>query len=699
MGNEPEQSWKAEASHPETSAQQLTKLSTDPHLCRIVAANPSAPGNLLEQLARAQDRLVRQAVASNPNTPWHMLEQLAWEFPREFLHNPVGQLQILAHSEHISTKDLFWGSLLRETLIPSHWWMWVKSHPTLGTSQMVRLHVQYAGEVEHPYDVPQNEEEHVLLTLVELLAAASEQEETYGYARENHPLADQPASLCQNSIEAYLQRLAHGLDPEVRQAVAAHPYIPVKVLLGLAQDEDPAVRKIVAEQMQTPGEILHRLAQDKDPMVCLPVARQEQTSGEALYALARDEDEEVRRTVAGRSHLPVKILLTLAQDEDGNVRQAVAEHAQTPGEILRILARDEDENVRQAVARNQHLPVDVLLTLARDHDVGARWEIASHPQTPGEILRILAMDESASVRSNVASHRQTPGDILRLLSQDESESVRSMIAGNPHTSEEILRTLAEDQERAVRQAVAGNPHTPGEVLHRLCLDPYERVRRAVAENLHAPEEVLRTLANNVPQNTDVHHNLGLAVAMHPHVSAETLHLLMHYPHVLVRWQARFVQKLLAAYGDEARKQAWWAELHRLFVNAHNSAWISIFSIETQLEEIAALDIPEHLRQMVITALAARWDNKHTFAVTDERDAATILRTRLSFYKHLLSPFLPPAVLQKLVASPHWEVRYLMALHENTPRETRQQLCQDGNRYVRAIAQAHTKRTSQTVRDK
>jgi hypothetical protein len=90
------------------------------------------------------------------------------------------------------------------------------------------------------------------------------------------------------------------------------------------------------------------------------------------------------------------------------------------------------------------------------------------------------------------------------------------------------------------------------------------------------------------------------------------------------------------------------ELRRLFVNAHNSAWIGIFSIETQLEEIAASDIPEHLRQMVITALAARWDNKHTFAVTDKRDAATILRARLTFYKHLLAPFLPPVALQKLL---------------------------------------------------
>jgi hypothetical protein len=51
------------------------------------------------------------------------------------------------------------------------------------------------------------------------------------------------------------------------------------------------------------------------------------------------------------------------------------------------------------------------------------------------------------------------------------------------------------------------------------------------------------------------------------------------------------------------------------------------------------------------------------------------------------PFLPPTVLQKLAARREWQVRYLVALHEQTPRETRQRLFQDGNCYVRAMARA------------
>lgn len=695
MVDEPEQPWKEEASRPETSAQRLIELSADPQLHRIITANPSAPGNLLAQLAQNKDHLIRKAIASNPNTPWHTLQQLAWEFPHEFLHNPAGPFQMLALPEHIDTNSEFWGTLLREASIPSLWWSWLTSHSALRTSQAVLLHVQHAGEATHPYDFSSGEDEEVLLTLVELLTAACEQEETSEHAREKHAISARPAPLSQHIIGEYLQWLAQAHDSEVRQAVASHPQTPVEVLRRLAQDQDPLVRKEVAGQKLIPGEILHMLAQDSDPRVRQGMARREQIPEEILYTLAQDEDGKVRQAVTRRSHIPVDILRMLTQDEDTWIRHLIASHSQVPAEALLTLAQDKEVSVREAVAENPHTPVEALLILAQNENVEIRWGVASHPQMPVEVLYTLARDEHEYVRSNVAENLQTPANILRLLSLDQDERVRSTVASHPCTPEEVLRILAEDKERFVRQMVAKNPQTPGEVLHQLCHDPQEWVRSAVARNPHTPEDALRTLASNVPQNTDVYHNLGLAVAMHPHASAEVLHLLTRYPHVLVRLQARFVQKLLATYGDEGREQAWWAELRRLFVNAHNSTWIGIFSIETQLEEIAALDIPEHLRQMVITALAARWDNKHTFTITDKRDAATILHARLTFYKHLLSPLLPPVALQKLAVSPHWEVRYLMAIHEKTPWESRQILSQDGNRYVRAMARANSERIAQT----
>lgn len=93
---------QAEASNSATSAQCLEPLRSNPHLRSAIAGNPAAPAQVLEQLATDQDAQVREQVAGNPNTPWLILERLAWEFPRQFLHNSAGPLQILAHPGQIS---------------------------------------------------------------------------------------------------------------------------------------------------------------------------------------------------------------------------------------------------------------------------------------------------------------------------------------------------------------------------------------------------------------------------------------------------------------------------------------------------------------------------------------------------------------------------------------------------------------------
>ncbi|HET8844617.1 MAG TPA: hypothetical protein VFN35_24315, partial [Ktedonobacteraceae bacterium] len=103
-----------EAYNTATSVERLVELSEDPALRIMVAGNPASPTNLLALLAQDHDVQVREQVASNPNTPWPVLEQLAWEFPHAFLYHPVGSLQVMAHSEQISTDETFWGALLRE---------------------------------------------------------------------------------------------------------------------------------------------------------------------------------------------------------------------------------------------------------------------------------------------------------------------------------------------------------------------------------------------------------------------------------------------------------------------------------------------------------------------------------------------------------------------------------------------------------
>lgn len=249
-----------EASNPTTSAQRLQQLCVDPQMRIIVAGNTAAPGQLLEILAEDQDVRVRQAVASNPNTPWITLEHLAGEFPGEFLHNPVGALQVLTHQELITINSRFWDALLREATIPPLWWNWLLGHPALGTRQSVLLHVQYAGEVTH------------LTGTLDIEVEARRAE----------------AGSLQSSEER-LQTLAHDRNGRVRSLVAANPYTPIEALHLLAKDEKWQVRAAVAGHRQAPPEVLQALSRDPDVDVREAVAQNTQTLSKSWAAWLKIE--------------------------------------------------------------------------------------------------------------------------------------------------------------------------------------------------------------------------------------------------------------------------------------------------------------------------------------------------------------------------------------------------------------------------
>src|SRR4051812_28535322 len=227
---------QAEANNPATSVQRLEILSADPSLRSIVAGNPAAPVHLLERLVQDKDGQVRKNVASNPNTPWPVLEHLAWEFPHEFLHNPVVPLQLVTHPAQVTTDTAFWDHLLWEATIPPLWWNWLRSYPASELSPSIRLHVQYAGEAIHPFGVPEQEEAQDLLTLVELLTVASDQSVTLPTLLRNKP-ADQPLVTIEQLLETHFQWLAATATIRVRQAVAGNERTPVQVLLSLVHDQ------------------------------------------------------------------------------------------------------------------------------------------------------------------------------------------------------------------------------------------------------------------------------------------------------------------------------------------------------------------------------------------------------------------------------------------------------------------------------
>ncbi len=647
-----------EAQHPATSAQRLVELSANPRLRPLVAGNPAAPANLLEGLAEDQDSQVRQIVANNPNTPWSVLERLAWEFPHAFLTNPVGSLQVLARPEQISTDSLFWDALLRVAELPLLWWNWLNSHPVLHAHPALRCHVRIAGETLHFAGDPL-EAEDLLLRLVELLMMASDQHVPLPVLR----LPDQPVIAGEQIIVEHLRRLAQSKTGEVRRCVAGHP--------------------------GTPEDVLHLLARDPNEEVRAAVARNPHMHEEALRSLAHDQSARVRAALAWNPCTPEDVLHLLARNPDAKVRSEVPLHPHTPEQVLRTLAHDPDWGVRSSVPLHPRAPEQVLRSLAHDPDNIVLEHVAQNPQTPADILRSLVdkprddCDEYEEVRVQVALNPGASTDILLLLADDENPRVRAFLSMRPGVPEVVLRLLAHDQEAWVRAAAVGNEQTPEEILHILAHDQAPQVRASVVWNRRTPEVVLRLLAH------DQEEAVRAAVAANPRTPEEVLLLLAHDPVGRVRQRAQFVLRLLDAVKEPGYREHMSIVLSQAFhpdriVETTINEQVGRLAEEVLPGRLGRLELTEHIRQTLIAALAAGWD---AHMVRTARPQSAFSQGDLR--RQMMAAFMPPLALQKLALSPSWEIRYLVALHEHTPQETRQQLCQDGNRYVRAMAQATT----------
>lgn len=638
-----------ETSNLTTSAQHLESLCADPGQRITVANNPATPANLLERLAHDQDGQVRQAVAGNPNTPWRTLEHLAWEFPHEFLTNPVAPLQIIAYPEQIHIDDVFWEVLLRSASISPFWWTWLRNHPRLSMNRAVRLHIQAEGEITYPTGILQEEDDQTLLMLVELLTIS----QACSAARGDKAPGCQEADKWEQVIGACLRRLAQSVNDEVRRVVSARQQTPEDVLRLLALDSDVRVRENIARNERTPADVLQLLAYDPHAQVREHVAWYAQV---AVEALSLDEDARVRKAVARHAH-SMGVLYTLAHDSDVWVRFSVALNERTPEDILRLLALDADALVRSRVASHAQTPEDVLRRLALDAVAEVRREIAAHEQTPGELWKTLALDTDEYVRKAVASNRQTPTEVLRLLALDANAWVRSTVANHPQTSVDTLRLLALDQDWLVRRVVACHPQLPLEVLRTLTLDKESHVRREVVRHEKTAEEILDVLVQDKYED--------------------------------VQWEAKLVKKLLLHSQERLSKEAWDTLSS---ASDDDGAYIAIRNayIEEQLDMIARLNASEATCLAIIDVLAAEWDTRTILRgfTVDETDFTQMLSTRQGHARSLMTPFMPPAILQQLAASPVWEIRYLVASHAKTPQETRQCLSQDGNRHVRAMAQAY-----------
>jgi hypothetical protein len=262
---------------------ELARSSTQ--LARLVANNPSAPPELLQELTNGiygsdattyeNNRDIYKAVAQNPNTPPNLLLALYADFPLQVLNNPVLDLLVLENPNFLDRLcQTSYNSVFQEDGLPFFFLERAIRHP----NDFVRIAV-----------------------------------------------ANSPATP-----QFFLEQLAQDREVDVRCAVAANYNTPKRILEQLAKDSDRHVRLSVANNPYTPpslnGSLLEQLALDEMIYIRRTIAENYNTPASTLERLAQDWDAKVRRAVAENPNTPISALKQLVQDDDSLICLAAAKN-------------------------------------------------------------------------------------------------------------------------------------------------------------------------------------------------------------------------------------------------------------------------------------------------------------------------------------------------------------------------------------
>jgi len=677
------------------------------------------PRESLLWLAREADIEVRRTMASDQQMPMEVMRLLAHDHDIQVRvlvarnqQIPVELLVVLAADEEWQVREAVVAN------IPPDTW----TYQLLDADAALRREMaEKALTVLQVFVVLLARETEIVRVAREAVAALTEEEKEIYYKKiiQAEASGDQRVEIAGKTLLLawVLVMLATDNDEQVRAVVAEHRKKLVELLVTLGRDESKYVRRLVAQNLLTPVELLIALAQDSSVRVRSDAARNTRMPVEVLVTLADDEEWRVREAVAQNPLTPVEVLVTLADDDWWFVLAAVAENErtpsdelvalaqdeespwwlaaslarnpQTPVEVLIALAQDKEAQVREAVARNPQTPVEVLITLAQDKEVDVRQTVAQNPLTPVEALRNLTHYEVWWVRKSLAATSWTPAHVFRLLAQDENEDVRSLVARNLQAPTDVLVTLAQDEDTQVRSRVAWNPRTPMAVLATLAQDEEAQVRwwatlsQRVRAQIEPPQED-DPWWKHVPMQSRVDRSGD------PWVPMARLAALAQDEEARVRWWATLSQNPHTLSETPVGNELWRQDdFGKGVISASATSRIT-----EQLAVVARLPVSDMVRQTIMDALAGEWNAamlRSTFdvekEVEKEVDRKSLEYLATPFLTHLAAPFLPPLALHRLAASPSWQVRYLVALHQKTPAETRQQLSQDGNRYVRAMTRA------------
>jgi hypothetical protein len=472
----------------------------------LIAADPTAPVEILTALAEHEDNQVGSLLAANPNTPESVLHRLWLRHPLAILDNPI-----LAYRSFTTAEPLL-------SLIPQ-------------------------GNKLALYSALRSEER---LEEIEKLMPENERKQWLEYYWSRHEVDKQIPSDLWHEIHCHL---ATDPSPEVRMRMLAR--LDRSVIHIFADDSEREIRLALAKKLsQVAFHPTHEA-------YCPPIADK----------LSTDADEEVRAEIAGRKCLNAETHIRLSKDPSPRVREQlaknggginleetgwrellkdgssscllVAQNIDCPDSVRLDLTNHAESTVRCAAWKELHfskcrLPeklgqkIDALfaapamvhervVVAANDsitHDlidrlIGCEPEVtrvlaANKAVKEPQLSILLHMDDEQT--ACVAMQHALSNDMLRQGLAHPNPKVRVVLAGLPLPYMQDLRyKLAVDPAREVRVAVFNyiNKHVRdhqgrkiSEILTILSHDPCEKIRAMTIEDYRLPREEVERMGGD-----------------------------------------------------------------------------------------------------------------------------------------------------------------------------------------------------------
>lgn len=366
------------AAHPDAPPSVLAELVDDgtPKIRSLVAKHPSAPATVLDALAETDDAAVKYALASNPCTPARVLRLLADSsaMVSSVAANPGAPPDLL--DELAKNAGRVTASLLAHNpATPPQ----ALSRFSQSPDRSIRLAVVVNAAA--PGDVLQRlaSDEHVLVRLAVAQHARTPATAIADLAEDLYDGVRAAVVRRPSTTSDELDRRALDPSPEVRAEVAQHPNTSGSTLLRIAAEHPEPLS--VAQNPKTPPDALEKMAGSPWVHLRVRVAGHTGTPPAVLSRLARDPLRGVPDLPPREDQAQAEREADARLEEGEQVRRAAAANPRTPTDTLTFLARSPYRAIRLAVAANPSTPAETLMALSDELDP-VRTAAVQNPAAP-----------------------------------------------------------------------------------------------------------------------------------------------------------------------------------------------------------------------------------------------------------------------------------------------------------------------------